>query len=748
MIATAPILKSQQTDTKDLALLDDGASDKKNVEKEKLQQDFENEKSLSSDLRNENQKLKAQLLLSKQKASNLETSLNESKIILTDKDNEIEKLQNTSTLEREEFEKLKKQMILLEDQLMQTRQLKDQHEDRIEQLTNENENLLKSESEKLPTPFVDGTDEKLVTEISLNSANPLEPSFGEKSDSSFRLEILQQQLEDQHLEMASLETNLKSEVCELQQNVENQERLVSKLEHENKKLIRQSYELNDNILTQQERIEELLNENNHLAALVVVGDKDTSNRSHSLDLMFQNQSRAADETEEVRYLNQEIETLKDQLTTQELENERIVKSSEEESERLEKQIEQLQNNMERKDLTIRELTTECQHLRMLKDKEQATSAEQESYMLCEIERVQSEYKQKAHCVEEDKDNQITLLRKEHEEKLLEMEIEFENRKALELNDVKEDYLAQIESLESQRVELLMALRKLDSMKADNEDKNDLSDHDERKLTKETLHQHDENHINGDILGMLANLEQLLNHKNKQAVNLNKTWPTAETSAFPPTPITDTKNMSLRDQIEKARSDISMQIRDLDKFFPISPTTTQHSLNDTSSSFDEIVFDYADSSPPRPNSSSSHRPNSASTPRSKHTPTTHDRLSSPSLFRDSGIAYDFATTNNRHPPGAFYEKQLRDLLHSFRRFELQCRLVGSTDFSSEKWFVDLRTWRERVNTRLRKIEQYYLGDEHDNDSILKSIVFRPSDLEIREILADVNRKYDRYKTNEA
>ena len=70
--------------------------------------------------------------------------------MLTDKASEIDKLQNTSTLEREEFEKLKKQMILLEDQLMQTRQLKDQYEDRIEQLTNDNENLLKSENEKLP----------------------------------------------------------------------------------------------------------------------------------------------------------------------------------------------------------------------------------------------------------------------------------------------------------------------------------------------------------------------------------------------------------------------------------------------------------------------------------------------------------------------------------------------------------------------------------------------------------------------
>ena len=716
------------------------------MEVEKLHRDFENQKSVCSNLRDENKELKVQLLLSNQKASDMETSLNESKLLLADKDTEIEKIQNISTFEPDdEFEKLKKQMILLEDQLMQTRQLKDQYEDKIERLTNENENLLKSVKKQLPTPFVDSTDEKLVTEISLNSANPLEPSFGEKCDSSFRLEILQQQLEDQHLEMASLETNLKSEVCELQQNAESQERLVAKLEHENKKLIRQSYELNDNILTQQERIEELLNENNHLSALVDVGDKDIS-RSLSSDSISQNRSLTgtADE-QEIRYLNQDIKTLKDQLTSQELENDRIIKSSEEKSERLEKQIEQLQNDTERKDLTIRELSTECYQLRMLKDKEQATSVEQESYLLCEIERVQSEYKQKAHCVEEDKDNQITLLRREHEEKLLEMEIEFENRKSVELNNVREDYLAQIESLESQRVELVLALRKLDTMKAEDEDKNYSSDNDERKLTKETLHEHDEKHINGDILSMLANLKHLLNHKNKQDdVNLNKTWPTAETSAHQ-IPFAE-NNTSLRDQIEKARSDISMQIRDLDKFFPISPTpTTQQSLNDTSSSFDEIVFDY-DSSP-HTISSSSHCPNSASTPASKQTPAANDRFSSPSVFRDSGIAPDFATSNNRNTPGVFYEKQLRDLLHSFRRFELQCRLVGSTDFSSEKWFVDLRTWRERVNTRLRKIEQYYLGEEHDDDSILKSIVFRPSDLEIREILADVNKKYDRYKTNE-
>ena len=175
------------------------------MEVKKLHRDLENEKSVCSNLRNENKELKAQLLLSNQKASDLETSLNESKLLFADK--EIEKVQNVSTFEPDdEFEKLKKQMILLEDQLMQTRQLKDQYEDKIERLTNENENLLKSVKKQLPTPFVDSTDEKLVTEISLNSANPLEPSFGEKCDSSFRLEILQQQLEDQHLEMASLET--------------------------------------------------------------------------------------------------------------------------------------------------------------------------------------------------------------------------------------------------------------------------------------------------------------------------------------------------------------------------------------------------------------------------------------------------------------------------------------------------------------------------------------------------------------
>ena len=748
VMSTAPILKSQQTDTDDLLLLDDRTNDKSDItDIEKLQSDlenakkintdtiikYENEKSVCSDLEDKNRELEEQLLLSSQNANGLETSLKESKLLLAMKDVEIEKLQNASTAEKEEFEKLKKQMILLEEQLMQTRQLKDQYEDKIEWLTSEVENRLRSKEK----PFTDG-DQKIVSEISLNSVNPLEPSFGEKNDSAFKLEILQQQLEEQHLEMASLETNLKSEICDLQQNAENQERLVFKLEHENKQLIRQSYELNDNILTQQERIEELMNENNHLSALLSLGNKNCNDQNLLLDSISQSQSRI-DNDRDFQQLNLEIEALKDKLISQELEKEKNLKSNDCESSWLEKQIESLQSDLDEKAITIRDLTAECQQLRMLKNKEQATSVEQESYLLCEIERVQSEYKQKAHRVEEDKDDQIALLRKEHEEKLLEMEVEFEHCKALELNNVREDYLSQIESLVSQRAELMMALRKLESTKDD--DKNYLSDNDDR-LMKPTFHRQDGNNMDGDILIMLANLERHMNFKNKQqktaAVDLNKTWPTAEGSALP-TSTTDT--MNLRDQIEKARSDISMQIQDLDKFFPISPTTTQHSLNDTSSSFDEIIFDYEDSV---------HRPNSASSPVQKQTRGDPLLTTPPSVFRDSGIASDFATSlsnSNYQNPVPFYEKQLRDLLHSFRRFELQCRLVGGTDFSSEKWFIDLRTWRERVNTRLRKIEQHYLGGEHDEDSILKSIVFRPSNLEIREIIADVNQKYDRYKTHE-
>ena len=748
-----------------------------NSQYQEMESKYECEKSLCSSLQDKNNELEKELSPINSQASGdaIGTRLIEPESLqpsLVAKDDDM-LLKSSASEKDENFEKLQKQMMLLEEQLMQTRQLKDQYEDKIEEL--------KTENERLKTASSDNHQRRIsFVEESLSSANPLEPTFGENNDSTFKLEILQQQLEEKHLEMASMETNLKSEVCELQQSAENQERLVAKLECENKQLIRQSYELNDDVLTKQERIDELMNENNHLSALLSLNDKDNVNNSEkpSYDSMSQSGLRFGSERD-LQHTDQEIEALKEEIQSRDMENQELLKCKDNELTRLEKQIELLQNDLDRRVTQNHDLSVECEQLRMLRDKEEETSVQQETYLLYEIERVQSEYKQKAHSVEEDKDNQIALIRSDHEERIFEMEVEFENRKSVEIETIREDYLTQIESLESQRAELMVALRKLENTKLTGENDNDDS------LEKNGERQN-EGRIN-DIISMLANLECHMNQKNKQynnppASDLNKTWPATTYATENLTEsYDDERHFDFREQIEQARSDLSMQIRDLSKIFPITPTSPLSptaSLNGSAytASFEEInAFDYEDHHHHPMSASSPLTPKQA--PKKTHHPASVFRRSpqppATTNFRhDSGIEssvisssyhqqnpYLSSSTNNggvgygscedqqttESSPKLLHQKQLRDLMHSFQRFDLQCRLVGSTtDFSNEKWFIDLQAWRERVNTRLRKIEQHYLNEE---DSLFNSIIFRPSNLEIREIIADVNKKYDRYKTNE-
>eukprot|EP00111_Clytia_hemisphaerica_P006841 TCONS_00019778-protein len=711
---------------------------------------YEKQIELSNTLEGENKDLANDLRTTRQHLEDMTSKLNNVQQLVNVKNKEIfelsssvnllqKELDSTKDLAAEqqanvrnnnltEFEKLQNKMSLVEDELMQSRQQKELCEDKIEQLMNENE-LLKYEKISL---------EKVTEEVSLQSAyNPLEPSMGEKSDSDLELGLLRQQLEEQHLEMTSLETNLKSDVSELRQNAENQEQLIAKLEHENQKLYKEKYELNENILVLQDRINTISKEHENLLS------NENEHRTSIEEDLNDSMSFSEHDSKIEQLLSihkNEMDMLQEKLNETEKDHESALREKDDLISCKEQQILSLQIDLDEKSRDLKSLNTECSRLRALKDKEQATSDEQESYLLQEIEHVQHECKQKLHTMEEDKDRLTALLQKQYDEKLIEMEVEFEQNKSIEIENVREDLQNEIDSLLAQRTELMSVLSKMESLLIARTPTSTTSSSgrngfhfdfpDNGKLERKSKVEHS----NDDMLLMISNLETQMN-----GTDLNKTWPLLEnhTSSNRKAPLSPN---GVKAQFERARSDISLQLRELDDIMMSDSRLPSLSASETRShaseprigsslnaSFDELSFDHDDSI-------------SASSPLTKQTPlhsptTTH--TPSPS-FRDSGISTIELSNRN-----TFYEKQLRDLLRSFLRFELQCHLIA-TDFSNEKWFLDLQKWKDRANKRLKRLEQRYL--KYDN-TLSKSITYRPTDEEVREIIADVNKKYDRFKQHE-
>ena len=95
----------------------------------------------------------------------------------------------------------------------------------------------------------------------------------------------------------------------------------------------------------------------------------------------------------------------------------------------------------------------------------------------------------------------------------------------------------------------------------------------------------------------------------------------------------------------------------------------------------------------------------------------------------------------------YRSQLNMIKDIFSKLEKQCEKLKqeSSDCWNEKWFNDLEIWKHRVQYRLDILQKQLCIDSDTAVSVpphtySKSIIFRPSNAEVKAIIANVNEKF--------
>jgi hypothetical protein len=685
----------------------------------------------------ENNELATNLRLKEEQNCNLEIKVNDVQKLACEKDNEILRLSSKLDSLKEELDKNEqhktnqeqqlhdqnedfvKKSRLIEEQLSQTAQQKEQLENDMRAMKQRTEDLI-DEIEKLKETNISFMNSELQAknELMQNASNPLEPSLGACNDSESELEILRQQLEEQHVEMTNLETNLKSEVSDLQQSAESQEQLISKLEHDNMCLRKQVSELNQTVISHEDTLKSLTNENNNLSNQLHSVQEHNEEIFDSTDSISQKEKEKTEDL--LRIYQQEIETYKGKLNSQDSKVCAALKTKDQDMSSLENQIVVLQASLDAKSRDYKSLHTECARLRKYKEQELSQQDEQESYLLHEIERVQHDSKHQLNSMEEKKDREIAELARQHEDKLLEIELEYEQLKSSELEHAQEDFKTQLDSLVAQRTQLMIALKKMETLLL-------LQKHSNGFDTS-----HTENGENGLYQHLMQSILSLTNHNTV----LDNTWPQISQSGG----LNGTRRLScesttpfIREQLEKAKEDICQQMKDLDNILLGSSSLDNRLSSSLNESFNGSIFDSEDGIGSRSIHSSSPIPYSKK------------QIQSPvhSPFKDSGLSTDSSVGRN-----SFHEKQLKELIESFNRLERQCHSLENegVQLLHESWYKDLQSWKHRANSRLRLLEHRLLGSRNDS-ALMSAILFRPSDEEVQEIIADVNKKYDCYKQRE-
>lgn len=680
------------------------------------------------------------------------------------KNEEIKRLRELLQNQEEELTKNKKdnykKMRVMEEQIVKTRKQKEEYEDRTHQLQSQiedlakeikalqilNEKLQKSKDEELNVSVF----EEVQFEQKQNSFSPFMERTPNSTEPEPEVKLLRQQIDEQQFEMEVRETSFKSEVSELQKSAEYQEHVISKLELDNSQLRKQTYELNETILSHEDKIRTLINENSLLTEQLQEQTEYEKEKQVSNELIAKNER---EDTEKLLKIHkQEIESYRSQLNEYEQRVDELIQSNEKDASNLESQLTALQIKLELKCKDYKKLLEECELLRRHKEQEFIHRDEQELYLLREIERVQHECRQRISSVEEDRDKQISNLNLYHDEKMMKIELECEQLKTNELEIAREDFKNQLQSLINERDELLLAVKRLESLLSkkthgnfDNSDSGSLNGQVIKSLSEE---RENHKHASREMLNMLTKLDkrfekQYENSRTNKQDGLNNTWPMINQSGFRngrhlSSSHSDSSNANydMREQLEQARADIAEKMEDLDNTilsinsdYRVS-TPIHHSLNNSIHDTDDGLH---------PNSIAS---SSSSVPYGLNwLSSSPSQSSSPALSSLRKDMHNFSSESSS--PKSSRKKQLKMLFDAFQRLDQQCRALENEniEFSHESWYKDLQAWKQRAIVRLNLLQQRIQGHISDED-LINSIVFRPSDHEVRNIIADVNDKYDR------
>ena len=131
------------------------------------------------------------------------------------------------------------------------------------------------------------------------------------------------------------------------------------------------------------------------------------------------------------------------------------------------------------------------------------------------------------------------------------------------------------------------------------------------------------------------------------------------------------------------------------------------------------------------------PSSASLP---GTPTHSDMGSVQSYGRnDSGLGDSTRSL--------FYQRQLQMISNTLDKLENQCGSLANEKASdgNGQWYHEYEVWKQRVQCRLKVLESGILEQtQYDEDlsrPLSPSVLFRPTNEEIKQLIDDVNSKYD-------
>ncbi|XP_057304925.1 uncharacterized protein LOC130641922 isoform X2 [Hydractinia symbiolongicarpus] len=433
-----------------------------------------------------------------------------------------------------------------------------------------------------------------------------------------------------------------------------------------------------------------------------------------------------------------------------------------------------------------------------KQQDKALRDANETYMLEEINRIQRECRNKIIELEAEQEQNSYELQQSFEDKFAQLNIDLEESKHDEVEIVKEDYRQRLHAVIHQRDELMIALKKMETVLLDQKldyvyESKELKDELKSKVKELDRLQVKYDAQNKVVDHMLTSLEQersaqrgskeILETLNKLERQFNEqfscskhtlstprdsvdslldesctvsifdgschefniTWPQPVKNYQPDNRKKSTESMMeipsrIKEKIEEIRAEITLRLKDIDNFQkpPSYRQSSPHRYDD---------LDYMDGMFLQ-SGESSLSPHQYNEETKRNQIRSLSKADSMNKITDSGF-----TETSYH--SIYIQSQLRVINDIFSKLNRLCGVIKKEQYKmpERRWHHELETWKKQVHHRLQllhdNVSETTLTSRTSNTDVekhlpnvyTKSIVFRPSANEVKAIIDNVNRKYE-------
>lgn len=582
-------------------------------------------------------------------------------------------------------------------------------------------------------------------------------------------------------------------ITNLENSLQEYEEKYSKLEHDNSKL-------ENSLQALQEQID------------IMKGDleftnKDNQNLLNELGFL----KEKIKELEDInKLLISEIENLKEQeeqqlvmfkrnYESQHRQHKETLSAQQHLTESVEYQLHHEKQKVLSKEKEIKEVNRKHQEALLdFKQQDKALRDANETYMLEEINRIQRECRNKIIELEAEQEQNSYELQQSFEDKFAQLNIDLEESKYDEVEIVKEDYRQRLHAVIHQRDELMIALKKMETVLLDQKldyvyESKELRDELKSKVKELDRLQVKYDAQNKVVDHMLASLEQersaqrgskeileTLNTLERQfseqfscskhtlstprdsvdslldesctvsifdgsCHELNITWPQPVKNDQSDNRRRSAESMmeipsKIKDKIEEIRAEITLRLKDIDNFQKPPPYRQSSPYRyDEVEYMDDMFLQSGESAlSPHPYNEEPKRNQIRSLSKAYST----------NKITDSGF-----TDTSYH--SIYIQSQLRVINDIFSKLNRLCDVIKKEHYKmpERRWHHELDSWKKQVQHRLQLLHNNVNDttitsktstidvEKHSPNVYTKSIVFRPSANEVKAIIDNVNRKYE-------